>query len=153
MAKSVRELVLRDRLRFLERLLEQTRRQLKAYEVQQPELPGTPAAPASPPRKLSQQQEDLVEFQEARAGRLEELGVDVTPDEQHEVAFVNARLGTIRKACGDDTATLHELFDAYFDSDTPARYTPPYSFNAFASDKWWRALLADLKRTPGAPRT
>lgn len=149
MAKSVREVVLRDRLRWLERQAEQVRRHLKPYEATQPELPGTPPA-TSTPRKLSQQQEDLAEFLASRATRLEELGVDATPDDEQEVAFVNARLKRIREACGD-TGTLNELFDAFFDEDFPAKFSPPYCFAGFSSDKIWPKLLAKVKREAGAP--
>lgn len=148
MAKSFRELVLRDRVEWLEKELKKARRALDAYaKPTQQSLPGAPSSPAPTPRALSQQQEDLEEFDDSRRTRLAEIGVNPAEllDEKHHPVFVNVAMKKVRDACGDDDDLLCAVFDHYFSEQWPARYDPPYNFRAFASEKVWPKIVEQVK--------
>lgn len=148
MAKSFREAVLRDRVEWLERELKKARRLLDAYaKPTQQSLPGAPAVPGPTPRALSQQQEDLEEFEDSRRTRLEEIGVNAAEllDEKHHPVFVNVTMKKVRDACDDDDALLAAVFDRYFNEQWPARYDPPYNFRTFASEKVWPKIVEQVK--------
>jgi len=113
-------------------------------KLEQVDLPGVPV-PEPVPRKKSANEAHHDEFQNSRRTRLERLGVPFVDDKPNAIAFVNASLSRIRAACADDEE-LWLLFDAYFAEPKPAQYDPPYPFNAFASEKWWKYLLEQVVR-------
>lgn len=154
MAKiSIRELVLREQLKMLERETKRVKRALAAFEhpTQAPLLPDA-AATAPLPRALSQQQHDLEEFEDARRTRIEEIGaVEHIEDDKHHPLFVNVVMKKIRDACGGDTDRTWAVFDSFLAEQWPAKYEPPYGFKYLANEKTWREHVEKVVRKMGPP--
>lgn len=147
---SLREAVLKDRLKWLQHQVDLTQRELAKFSKPVPQqLPGVAPAPAAA-RKKSKWEEWHEEFLTTRAERLVALlggsGViaDVPRDEEAHPAFINAALAKIGAQLKEGEA-LADLFDLYFAEAWPADRSPPYGFKTFCSDKVWPKYLAQIR--------
>jgi hypothetical protein len=108
------------------------------------ELPGVPPAPPPPPRKLSEHEENHIEYQTSRRRRLERLGVDYVPDEENTAAFIVITMKRLRDACRDDDE-LFAVFDAWLHDSWGASLKPPFPLRALGSEKVLRRLLDQVR--------
>lgn len=122
-----------------------TRSTGSAPVAEQPLLPGVPEAPKllPAPRRQSDAEIDYEYFESRRKKRLEELGGFVE-DKRPAVPFINAALKKIREACESEDE-LWDLMQEYFSREYPAKYEPPFPFEAFCSAKVWPKLLAEMR--------
>lgn len=144
---------LKARKAWLLRVIAQIDRELekRLLESAQPPKPKPQSLPGIPAhrRQPSESEEDFAEFQATREGKFKRLGVPLVPDRmrngnEYSPAYINAMLKRLREQCRD----RHELwlcFSAFFAEDYPARYSPPYPFEAFVSPKVFPKLLERVR--------
>lgn len=146
----------------IDRELEKRLRESGAPPKPRPQsLPGIPAHQ----RQASESEEDFAEFQATRAGKFKRLGVPLVPDRmrtgvEYSPAFINTALKRLRETIAgvhsDPVAARAELwltFTAFFSEDYPARYNPPYPFEAFVSPKVFPKLLDRVRAERAASTT
>lgn len=102
------------------------------------------------PRRPSWQQDAKAQFDQLRTARLAELQVAHVPDEQLDVAFINARLKPVLEALGgtDDPAIqerFSKLVNTWLNGKRPASADPPYPFRMFVAPHVWGPLLETLR--------